>query len=1310
MRTRLKLLLLILSFVLLYATYYWGIPAFVDIGHKIPVIQKFAKERFGAEIELKNPKLKMGLTPSIWLEADYLGITEKKYSPLSTVNPKIKVQLIPLLWGKVNVAYFSCDDMKADLKIDKNYRIYIGNIPFVKSSNPIFSIEDSSMEIGKYQLDVNDEIQNQKIDFDGEYLEILDYNSKKHIGLSTNSRIKIGNQVSTVDASVDLKLPLKKGFNTNEIVFDGSIANFNLAYLSPYVKKMSKNKVQKLTGILDMDARTKDVNIRTSQIFSQIVLHNFSVLTGNKATSVFLNDKLRLNVDLNVSKNLLLVKNLSASSGKMNVDLQGKIRNIESKNPKLDLTLNVDKSRIENFVALLPDENIKNLGINIPAVKKYGFYSDVEGKIKVRGSFDKPNIMGDIIAQNAYVQKPLNIPKATVKMKFLGAKFLLDVTVPMNNNEKITVKGPIELYRNKDVILDIASTQNVDLGLTKTILDPLHEMFYFDIGPVPYMQLSGYGNIKLKTGGTNEAPKLWGVLNFKNAKGNFNGVNLPIENFDGSVYFNNRDTHFVTRKALLDKKPIKIDGKCSLRGDLDFDVIANGQSLNTLVTILNNSPKIKEQIKTLPDIKTASGKINMAIKLKGKVQSVDDFTLGKNILASGSVKLLGNNIFINNLNVSLNNLFGVIKFKNSDADLDLYSNFNKSKIIIKGKVRDNKIHSKVKLDNIKFTYANIPVRIFSGNLEINNDKLILYKINGLLDTMPVLVDGFVTDIFKKPHFNVYINSKPNQKFIDQYVNKDSIYPLKMKGDVIYSSRINGTRDSLNVKTEINLQTDSNIYYMGSTLGDANNPIRIFLDANVAKNSILVNNFQYDKLISSQNDKEFISHQLNASGLINLNKKNIALSNFKIRTQNPTDSKIFNIMFKKPLIKEGLFSSNITLNGIVNAPKIIGSLNFSGVNIPLLDTTIKDISLDFSKNDIDIKAKGEVFSNKIVIFAGMNNKLTPPYTLKDVDIYLGNLDVNEISRTINKLDLESSNASLPNQPFDIKDLVIKNGKIRAESVFVKTLLAKDLSANFSLSDKLLFSLDNFKFNVAEGNIEGDYAYNLLNSKTDLSIIVDNVNANSMAESLFDLPNQIYGSLSGQAHITCNAKTHKTCMNTLSGKGGFRVANGRMPKLGSLEYLLKAANLVKSGVTGVTLNSFIDLITPLKTGQFENINGMFSIDSGLATDIQIFSKGKDLSLFLTGTYNFSTLVANMEIFGRLSKKMTNILGPVGNTSLNTLFNTIPGLHLEEANNTEFLRKLNKIPGFELNDTKYRIFSVEIYGDINGDNYVKSFKWVE
>ncbi|MFA7659538.1 MAG: AsmA-like C-terminal region-containing protein [Candidatus Gastranaerophilaceae bacterium] len=1315
--TRLKSLLFILIFVLLYAAYYWVVPLAVDIQGRVGLIKSIVKKEFGTEIELKNPRLKMGLTPSIWLDASYFSILDKNSEPFLIKNPKLKIRLLPLFFGKVHLAYFSCDKIEAKLKLDKNYRLYIGNYLFIKTSDPKVSIEDSKMDVESYEISLKDEVQNKNILLNGDYFDLEKYNSKKYIKFSTISRLKVNERSSTINADVDFKLPLAKGFDTNEIVFDGTITNLNLADFSPYIKALSKNKIKQTSGILNIEADTKILNRKTTQIASQMAVENFSIVGEDKASSLYFKNKLNIEVVFDASKNKLNIEKFKIMSKSINADITGKINKISSKNPVLDLSILINKSRIEDFIALIPAVNSSDVDMNLVALKKYGYYSDIEGKLLIKGKSDKPKLTGEFISTNGYVIKPppSDTPKTTVKLTFSGEKLYMDITVPTNKNEKVIIKGTVDLYGEKNSDLDITSTASVDLEATESILNPMHEIFNFEIGPVPVMKLQGVGNIKLKVGGNKKNSHLFGAFNFKNTTASFNGINMQLKNGEGSLYFQDTDTHFITRTASLDGKPIKIDGKCSLFGVLDYDVTANGQDLGVLINVLKTSPMLADIQKSIPPIKKAEGKLNLALKLSGKVKNLNDFNLGKTVMASGTAKLLGDNVLLEGLQISIKNLFGNIKFKNNNADFDLYSFVDKSKVKIKGKIKNGIFNLKVKLDDVAFSYSNIPVRIFSGNLELNNNKITLYKVNAELDSMPVLVDGMITDIFKNPNFNLYVNSKPTQKFIEKYINKNTTYPLKIKGDIIYSSRIHGMKDSFNAKTEVNLQEGSNIYYMGSTLGDANDPIRVFLDSNVSKNTVYVNNFQYDKLITSQNNKDFISPQLNAKGQINIDKNDINLHNFRVKTQNPTDAKIFNILFKKPMIKQGLFSSNVVINGSIASPKLLGFLNFTGIDIPLLDTTIKDVSLDFGDKNIDVKTKGEIFSNKVILFSNMENRLTPPYVLNDVDIYLGNLDINQIAKSLNKLEIESDMNKLSEQKqnnsgFNITNLVIKNAKLRADSVFVKNLFAKNLTAEFSLNEKLLFSLDNFKFDVAEGTVNGNFKYNLLNSNSALELHVDKVNANSMAEALFDLPNQIFGSLMGEAELTCNGKTHKTCMDTLSGKGGFRVVDGKMPKLGSLEYLLKAANLVKSGVTGITINSIIELVSPLKTGQFENINGNFSIKSGLADSIQIFSRGKDLSLFLTGTYNFATLVADMEVYGRISKKISNVLGPVGNVSLNTLFNTIPGLNLDETNKTDFVKNLNKVPGFELNDKTYRIFSAEIYGDINGENYVQSFKWVE
>ena len=168
------------------------------------------------------------------------------------------------------------------------------------------------------------------------------------------------------------------------------------------------------------------------------------------------------------------------------------------------------------------------------------------------------------------------------------------------------------------------------------------------------------------------------------------------------------------------------------------------------------------------------------------------------------------------------------------------------------------------------------------------------------------------------------------------------------------------------------------------------------------------------------------------------------------------------------------------------------------------------------------------------------------------------------------------------------------------------------------------------------------------------------------------------------------------------------DGKMPKLGSLEYLLKAANLVTGGITGVSVNGIIDLITPLKTGNFSQISGDIKVENGVANDINVYSQGKELNMYMTGNYNLSTLVADMEVYGSLSKNFSTLLGRIGNASLNRLLNRIPGININDIN-PESTSNINKIPNFN-KENAVRVFKADIFGDINGSNYVKSFKWIK
>ena len=257
---------------------------------------------------------------------------------------------------------------------------------------------------------------------------------------------------------------------------------------------------------------------------------------------------------------------------------------------------------------------------------------------------------------------------------------------------------------------------------------------------------------------------------------------------------------------------------------------------------------------------------------------------------------------------------GNISMKNFDIsalnsiDIPEYPQFKdfedfSGKIDIASKIKNNNIRLFTPLNNISVIYKpkHAKIKVLNGNALYDTYDLNLNKINAYIGEMPVFVNGKLSNLSRSnPDVNVYLSAKPTQEFFDQFFNSESVYPIKLKGDVIVSSKLNGNTDKLNSQTEIKLDENSSLYYMGATIGDLTNGVNINMDAVSGKDWIKFNNFRYDKIIASQNGKKNPNNQLSASGSLKLlANNNVGFNNFKIKTSTPTDAKIFNIIFKKP---------------------------------------------------------------------------------------------------------------------------------------------------------------------------------------------------------------------------------------------------------------------------------------------------------------------------------------------------------------------------------------------------------------------------
>ena len=872
---------------------------------------------------------------------------------------------------------------------------------------------------------------------------------------------------------------------------------------------------------------------------------------------------------------------------------------------------------------------------------------------------------------------------------------------------------------------------NLKINLTGKVKDPKNIVFNKNLFAKGKIDLLA-GSIKLK-----DIPAALsntsGSINFNNMDADFkltSNINKSELNVEGKIKENNCDIKIVSNKFNLG------DGLNTLPSDMKIPYKNDFASINTSFTAKYNGDiqninfdniYLRGKVYSNKGSKSAIIVDNSSFELnnstfklpflKGSFKN-SPYRISLNISKMFSPQRVVNGICkINSLDLNLindNALQFILPPETAKQLKDI--DFLNGNININARIHSNNLNAYTRLDNISLLYKpkHIKITVHSGDMLLRNNLLNLNKINAQLGEMPVFLNGQITNVQKNPYFNLYINAKPTQEFFDQFVNNNSVYPVKLKGDVIVTAKTRGCIDNLNAKSELNIQDNSSLYYMGASIGDVENPVKITVDSTYYPNRVKINNLQYDKIITSQNNKPFVKPQLNASGTLSLlADSNIGFDNFRIKTSTPTDAKIFNIIFRKPFMKQGVFTSDLILNGTSLNPKIKGLLNITGIDIPFFDSTIKDVNLDFKNDKILMNTKGTVFTNDVNIKAVIKNKLIPPYVLEDVKIKLSTLDINKITDTLRDIEAEASRnpgiSSGDTQYFDISQLVIQKAFIEAGKIKVRNINADNFTTNLQLSKDGVADIKNFRCDIAEGTVNGHFIHDLNSHKTNLDINLNKANALIMSEALFDLKGQVYGSVNGNFQLSCTGDAQEECFKTLSGEGEFKIADGRMPKLGSLEYLLKAGNLLRGGFTGLSINSLIDLITPLKTGNFDSISGDIHITDGTADKINIYSDGHDLNMYMTGSYNLLTSIADMKIYGSLSKNITSVLGKIKNASLNTLLNTIPGIN-DSKEKLLMQTEISKIPNIKDATDIYRIFKVDINGDINGSDYVRSFRWVK
>ena len=335
-----------------------------------------------------------------------------------------------------------------------------------------------------------------------------------------------------------------------------------------------------------------------------------------------------------------------------------------------------------------------------------------------------------------------------------------------------------------------------------------------------------------------------------------------------------------------------------------------------------------------------------------------------------------------------------------------------------------------------------------------------------------------------------------------------------------------------------------------------------------------------------------------------------------------------------------------------------------------------------------------------------NSLNPPYIVDIAALSSKNLNIKEVMESIPKKRAKSDITS--NKDFSIKpsDIVVKNGSFDFKEVSFNKIEAKNVKGNFTYNNSM-FDLQNIVFDIAQGMIGANGKYNLLTTELNLNAELDNCEANLLTKQFLNFQGQIYGKLNGNVDFSVKNLNTPEGIKNIKSDINFEIKKGKMPKLGSLEYLLRAGNTIKGGILGLSINNLIHILTPYKTGEFENIKGNLSIKDAKIKNLEIKSKGKNLSLYLEGEYDILDTVADIKIFGKLSQNVTNALSSITNASVKQLVNFVGGKK-QDNKQSKYSAYFEKIPSTEGQDNKPIYFRALVLGDINKDDYVKEFSW--
>lgn len=934
-------------------------------------------------------------------------------------------------------------------------------------------------------------------------------------------------------------------------------------------------------------------------------------------------------------------------------------------------------SKVFPEIELEQKENTQTQRVNIIDILKklydLNVTANITSDLTLSGDMNDIKTDGTLDINNlALTVKNKRLPESNIDLKLAGNKIKINSNLYTAKNNVLNLDGFFKYGKKPFTDLNV-KTSETNLSDLVLILSTVLNL----VGNTDLQQVSADGIINADFRVKSNLKKIEsnGYLKINNANIYYNLYNIALKNIISDIDFSGNKVNIKKATANLNNAPISIKGYVTSNAVADVSVLADKLPLKGILATLGQNQLLKEN-----DI--YSGLITAKLDIKGKLDKVTP------------------NVYVIIENIKLRN-------KPNKATLNLAN----SKVQLKtdGKI----IKGGLNINDLSVLIPNMPsVRVPDTSFVFDEKNLKINKAYLLLNNSKIDCTGAMSNYnSKQANLDITARGLIHASDIKLFLPREYRKDIVAQGKLPLIIKITGNDKVQDVKAQMlaNQNNFISIIDINSLKGKtalinvsmklANNTLKIF--------DISLNELKINKGLSNN----FNSNLSNASkiatikgAITDLNAKNQTLQNISINIPQELN-------FAVPALKNSSIhtKANLTLNGKTNNPQILGQINTPYIAIPSYKTTIKNTTTTLNPSTINVNCNSLLLDNSKLSFNSViSNNFSKGVNIKSVDLNGDNFDLDSFITILANL---PQNANAPGTDLGI---TLSNGKGKLNRFKMGNIQTTNINTDFTINNNTL-KLYNLTTDAYLGKVAGTITYNLLYNKLGINLQGRNMNANTSVTALTGIKNPLNGTLDFDAtNLTMRGSTEQQLIQSLTGNTGFIISNGQMGSLGKLENLLYAQNIANS-ILKTSLGAITKAVSIKKTGDFKYIKGKMNFANGWCNIQSIQTSGPAMSMYVNGRYNILTNHANLIILGRLSNDVVQVLGPIGEFSVNKLISSIPKIGqitssvINQLTTSPEGENLSMLPPLTPNATVTKEFKASINGLVDSTKSVSYFKWL-